>query len=92
MVLRRFSVVLVLRRFSRGSQDILGRLSGALRGLHRGFQEFLRGFSGFTQEVLRRFLTGFQMILRRFSIGCQEVNWRISAGSQAVLKGILGCS
>ena len=46
VVLRRFSVVLVLRSFSRGSQDILGRLSGALRGLHRGFQEFLRGFSG----------------------------------------------
>ena len=36
MVLRRFSVVLVLRRFSRGSQDILRRFS-------RGSQEVLRG-------------------------------------------------
>ena len=63
MVLRRFSVVLVLRRFSRGSQDILGRLSGALRGLHRGFQEFLRGFSGGTQEVLERFSEDSQVVL-----------------------------
>ena len=64
MVLRRFSVVLVLRRFSRGSQDILGRLSGALRGLHRGFQEFLRGFSGSSQEVHRRFSGDSQEVIR----------------------------
>ena len=64
MVLRRFSVVLVLRRFSRGSQDILGRLSGALRGLHRGFQEFLRGFSGGSLEVHRRFSGGSQEVFR----------------------------
>ena len=67
MVLRRFSVVLVLRSFSRGSQDILGRLSGALRGLHRGFQEFLRGFSGGSQEVLKRLSGDSGEVLRRFS-------------------------
>ena len=80
MVLRRFSVVLVLRSFSRGSQDILGRLSGALRGLHRGFQEFLRRFSGGTQEVLRRFLRGFQKILRWFLEDSQKVLNRMSGG------------
>ena len=71
MVLRRFSEVLVLRRFSGSSQEILRTLSGVFWRLHRGFQKFLRGFSGGTQEVLKRFSENSYVVLRGFSEGSQ---------------------
>ena len=69
MVLRRYSVVLVLRRFSGGSQGFSG-----------GCIEVFRSFSEGSQEVHRRFLRGFQKILRWFLEDSQKVLNRMSGG------------